>query len=839
MKLISCYLENFGCFNQKEFNFDGNLTVVNQENGYGKSTLVAFIKAMFYGLDSYRDNYKREEPLPERLHYYPFTGGDFGGNLVFSYNNKEFKIERFFAPKSETGDSLKVYSNGVQTYELGDDIGRTVFGVDKASFERLAFISSDEIEIKSTSSINLKLNEFLNGNDFDVSLDDAISKLDQTAKEYKKSRTSRDRITILQEKIADLNEKITNARFIENALDEKRERLTALKLELKTLTNEIETQQKSNKILSDYEHYEELLSLANSSRETLDGICLKYNGSVPSPEEISSVLELSSKNRELKALLNGGLVTRDSEELSALKTAFSSGVPTDSELDAVEKNIEKLSSLSASENLLKSDVPTKTELENEERFSKNTPTDALIKDIENTFESYKQVSLEIDDIARTQQAISETKIKPYKIYLPFIVLALAGVGLLFLNLIVGLVTLGVSLIGLVVALLLTGKSKGTVQVSSLAEKRLKLSEYQNKLSFIFSQYGYSLSDGVAYAYSSFKRDFSDYLLKISAYKEKGEKLKSITNEITLLSNSLSSYFLKFGINNSNFLTSLAELKSKIRAYYSLTERLTAVEKGKEELTLKLNENALKLKTFADKYGITSLDVNALQADVSLYLSETEKAKTLTERAYSYKAEKGLTVKPSGVAVDLSVLNEKSASIQEEIALLSSEIESDEELVEKIDGYLSEKSLSERTLINYKKNHELLLATKTLLLKAEQNLKDRYVKPVKDEFIKYSRLLEQTLGEKVTMTKDFEITFERNGKERSEKHLSSGVKSICALCFRLALIKNMYKDKSPFLILDDPFVFLDGVHFEKVSSLIKELSQEMQIVYFTCHESRTF
>ena len=39
MKLKSCYVENFGCIKQKEFNFDENLTVISEENGYGKSTL--------------------------------------------------------------------------------------------------------------------------------------------------------------------------------------------------------------------------------------------------------------------------------------------------------------------------------------------------------------------------------------------------------------------------------------------------------------------------------------------------------------------------------------------------------------------------------------------------------------------------------------------------------------------------------------------------------------------------------------------------------------------------------------------------------------------------------
>jgi uncharacterized protein YhaN len=124
-----------------------------------------------------------------------------------------------------------------------------------------------------------------------------------------------------------------------------------------------------------------------------------------------------------------------------------------------------------------------------------------------------------------------------------------------------------------------------------------------------------------------------------------------------------------------------------------------------------------------------------------------------------------------------------------------------------------------------------------LLKAEQNLKDRYVKPVKDEFSAFASAINDLLNEKVTMTKDFEIRFERNGAERSDKHLSAGLKSILPLCFRLALIKNMYKDSSPFLVLDDPFVSLDVVNFEKVKKVIKNLASDMQIIYFTCHDSR--
>ena len=94
-----------------------------------------------------------------------------------------------------------------------------------------------------------------------------------------------------------------------------------------------------------------------------------------------------------------------------------------------------------------------------------------------------------------------------------------------------------------------------------------------------------------------------------------------------------------------------------------------------------------------------------------------------------------------------------------------------------------------------------------------------------------------LGEKVTFDKNFNIKFERGGENRSDAHLSAGQNSLCALCLRLSLIDNMYKGAKPFIIMDDPFVHLDGVHMARAEKLLKELSNDRQIIYFCCHESR--
>ncbi|MBQ3234816.1 MAG: hypothetical protein IJA97_01495 [Clostridia bacterium] len=841
MKLISCYVENFGCISKKDYLFDGNLTSINEENGFGKSTLASFIKAMFYGLDAYRSNYSKEEKLPERLHYYPFNGGSFGGNLTFEFNEKTYKIERFFGEKSDTLDTLRVYVNGEETFEFGEDVGKAVFGVDKESFERIAFIGSDEITIKSTSSINLKLNEFLQGTQDDVSLDVALSKLDATAKEYKKSRQSRDKITLEQEKISELTAKIVNARAVKSALGEKLSSLNELKNAISSISNEIEAAQKTNEQITAYEHYEELLSIASASNEKAQEVCKKYNGKLPLEEEITALSNAIIKERELTVSLSSGLSDGEKIELENLQKTFAGGVPTEEQLVAVENKVNELSSLQATKSLVESEKPSDAMLKLSAKFSSGLPKPEVVNSADGKVEEYKKLKAEVESTGGG--VIYTNKKPPLSHYLPFAIICalilIVGIALIFVNAVIGAIVTAVGFLSILVVAFIylnaktSGAYYGKTQAYNASCERASIIE--SELRNLLNSFGYTTSDGVLLAYSTFKRDLSDYIALLKIERERVEKLSKLTASINSLNDALINYFNGFNINQNNLLGSIASLKSKVSSFNLLNAKLEGVKAKKQRLNAEISAVRETISAFDKKYG--TADVNAVLADVNAYKTELKNACELDERAKAYKAEKKITVRPSGAITDISNLNSTLIKMQEDYALLSSQIEADEYAVERLDGYVSDKAVAEENLARYKKNYQLLTATIAFLQKAEQNLKDRYVKPVKDEFLKYSALIEQTLGEKVTMTKNFEITFERNGKERSEKHLSAGIKSICALCFRLALIKNMYRDKAPFLILDDPFVFLDEPHFEKVKSVIAELSKEMQIIYFTCHDSR--
>ena len=78
MRILGLHIENFGGLCDYTETFTEGLNVRRQPNGWGKSTLAVFIKAMLYGLPV---STKRSLLENERKRYTPWQGGVFGGSL--------------------------------------------------------------------------------------------------------------------------------------------------------------------------------------------------------------------------------------------------------------------------------------------------------------------------------------------------------------------------------------------------------------------------------------------------------------------------------------------------------------------------------------------------------------------------------------------------------------------------------------------------------------------------------------------------------------------------------------------------------------------------------------
>jgi uncharacterized protein YhaN len=80
--------------------------------------------------------------------------------------------------------------------------------------------------------------------------------------------------------------------------------------------------------------------------------------------------------------------------------------------------------------------------------------------------------------------------------------------------------------------------------------------------------------------------------------------------------------------------------------------------------------------------------------------------------------------------------------------------------------------------------------------------------------------------------EFRVYSDEKGDWAKPEELSGGAIDEFYLAFRLALVKLIFRDKKPPLILDDPFVNFDSVRLAKTLNFFKTLASDYQIIIFT-------
>ena len=173
MKLINCYIENFGKISKQKYDFKDGFNCIVGENGSGKTTLATFIKAMLYGLG---DTKKASLEENDRKHYLPWQGGTCGGHLTFSAGPKTYRIERSFSAKA-ADDTYTLYdvTTGKVCYDYLNP-GEELFGIDADGFERTVFLSERALAPKGNNpTVSARLANL-------VGCDGDIGEIDDTLK---------------------------------------------------------------------------------------------------------------------------------------------------------------------------------------------------------------------------------------------------------------------------------------------------------------------------------------------------------------------------------------------------------------------------------------------------------------------------------------------------------------------------------------------------------------------------------------------------------------------------------------------------------------------------------
>ena len=356
MKLRSCHIDNFGKLSDLHLEFQDGVNLFHEPNAWGKSTLAAFLRVMFYGFDS-----KRESGLfdKERVVFRPWQGGTYGGELDFSYQGKEYRISRTFG-KTEKTDVFHLYdlSTNLECHDFSSEIGSEIFGLDSASFKRSAFIAQNDCECCSTDAINAKLGNLVENtndiNNFETAqkkIHDRMNKLSpDRATGSMKKRTNM--ITLLTEELRGYDAAEASYKKITEKLTEKQEQRKELAGIRDQYAKALQVASEESRREGIKQAYAAILQEEQEKKEALDAFADVFPGQVPQDEEFAKQNQDVQMLGVLKTtLFNLGLTEEEEAILFSKQTGVSTPLTAGAELRAalVGKDAESIAFLNATE----------------------------------------------------------------------------------------------------------------------------------------------------------------------------------------------------------------------------------------------------------------------------------------------------------------------------------------------------------------------------------------------------------------------------------------------------------------------------------------------------------
>ncbi len=133
-------------------------------------------------------------------------------------------------------------------------------------------------------------------------------------------------------------------------------------------------------------------------------------------------------------------------------------------------------------------------------------------------------------------------------------------------------------------------------------------------------------------------------------------------------------------------------------------------------------------------------------------------------------------------------------------------------------------------------YQIIEKTRKYLETAKERFSGKYMDDIQDAFEKYREIISDS-KEKYELDANLNIKVREMGGLHDIESLSEGYQDLVGLCRRMAMVDAMYDKEKPFLVLDDPFVNLDDTRLKGAMRFLDTLSEQYQIIYFSCHQSR--
>lgn len=826
MKLVSLHIDNFGKFNNFDLSFEEGLNQFIEKNGWGKSTITAFIKVMFYGFDnsSKRDLYENE-----KKRYKPWNGGVYGGNITFLINDKCYTIYRTFETKDKD-DTFRLTDTKTRldSNDYSSNIGYEIFKIDSDTFKKTLCIYENNCVTESTGDIEALLGDELSDTDDVNNFDKVIKNMDDKLNALSPTRKTGE-LYKQKEQIAMIQTEIKEMPVLEESIDttidyikDKEKQVQKLSLDKQHIKEELDKASYYNDMQSILKQYDIYRRQLEEKKQAYDDKLDEF-GKLPDIEAVHMNIMYADKAldtySQLKAL---ELNQTQYKRLCELKEEVSGYTH-----DEIKQQIDNIKQLDELKSEIQRELSAVHEYESQNR--QNTTSDI---NKENNYNENKK-------------AIN----KHVKVSL------LGGIiaGLLFI--VIGAVTgAGVFLIPLGVIFIIAGiisnkkKTAGVVSddgddkynnkntpdmnAQDEIERRERAYTHINELKNNYKKqysiikdwldthniefgpdvvYKLSTIDNGLYEYDRLIKQQHDYNAR---YKESGidECVRNICTFISGFHNYMSSGLTYMLSDDNKKLDIMLLIKECNNCLYKMKQNIEVIGHIKKEYdeaynTLNVFESKHKdidknLKMKSGENTDQILNMSVLNSQLDDIIEKTEQCNNdisdYTSRLYTYQDR-------------LDELSDKKNML--------TELQEDYEI--------------------RLKNYNNLKLSREYLIKARISFSCKYQIPVNNKFNEYIDICSNVTDahDKYSLDVNNNLLKNEYGQEREIRFFSSGAKDIAGLCLRLAFINAMYKEDCPFIIMDDPFVNMDDNIISGAKRLINVLSDSYQIIYFTCHESR--
>lgn len=306
MELHSLFA-SFGALENESLTLSPGLNIIEAANESGKSTWMAFLRVMLYGL-----NTRDRTPAADKRRYQPWCGSPMQGRIDLTFGHDRLTIQRTSRPNAPMGVFSAQYS-GTTTPVPGltaTDCGELLLGVPQEVFERSAYIRQSGIAIDRSASLEQRIAALITSGDEDCSYADAADALRRARNRRQHNKTGL--LPQLDHELRSLEDTLSELTELESSLRENSDRLDALKHREAYLRHQLELIEMTRhaKRTAQLAAVQEALHRAEAAHRAAQQRC----ASLPSPDALTA---FTASLDALRPLAQSALAARDRAEICA------------------------------------------------------------------------------------------------------------------------------------------------------------------------------------------------------------------------------------------------------------------------------------------------------------------------------------------------------------------------------------------------------------------------------------------------------------------------------------------------------------------------------------------